>query len=173
MLDFAFFHKPFQRSHGRQMLLCFVWLLGLLFGYGLSASCKPYFLPLMYSLFSQSVSIVGLLQIVSLPTLCIFLSLLFKNSIVLWIVFFIDAVAFSFSLGLLSSFLGSAFWLIGTLTVLSDGLLSLLLLFFLLITADDTPQTKLRAVFLFFCAEFLIVSMDYFVISPFMMGIFR
>ena len=151
--------------------MCLVWLLGLLTGSMFLLYCKPFHFSLMRSVLNQPVSIVGLFCSVSLPLIFTFISVLTGKPIIIWIVCFLKSAAFSFSGVFVSQYFGSASWLVRFLFLFGDCCV-LSALFILWFRRCGNEQTYGR-VDLLICGIFsaLIAAVDYFVISPFVMGL--
>ena len=172
MLDYAFICRSFLRNYGKQTLLCVLWLVGLLCGFSVFAICKSHFFSLMCLLPVQSVSIVGLLFVFLFPFFFSYLSFLLNQTIVIMFVCFVKAAAFGFSICALAHLFGSAFWLMGLLYLFSDGFCLFLLLAMWLRQCDRSRSFRscIFPVTFLFCV--LAAAVDYFVISPFLQGLF-
>ena len=125
----------------------------------------------MRSVLCQPVSIVGLFCSIFLPLIFTYLSVITEKPVIIWIVCFLKSAAYSFSCVFLSQHFGSASWLVRVLFLFSDSC-SLLALFILWFGICGCEHAGRRYSFLF-CGTFciLIAAIDYFFISPFVMGL--
>ena len=148
------------------------WISGILAGLGLSLVCKPFLFLQMRSAILQPVSIVGLCCTIFLPLLCTYLSFLLNRPIFVLAVCFIKAVSHGFSLSWVFALYNTASWLMYTLFMFSDCCF-LLLLFFLWLRYPYFQKTEMKRFFrISIISGLLIVFGDYFIISPFLAGLF-
>ena len=151
------------------VIFVFIWIFGILFG---SCLLKPSLSPLMCSVFSQPVSIVGLFAIFFLPLILCYFSILLNKPLIILTVCFFKAVAFGFSGILIYQTFSSAAWVAFILFLFPDycSVLSLIILglrYFL-----DAFQGR-SVDFISCCFAGLLISIaDLFVISPFWEGLF-
>lgn len=172
MAVFANKYFHFFKNHTRCVYLCFSWILGLCAGCGLYHVMKPSSFLLMRSAILQPVSIVGLFASVFLPLICSYFSILTDKPIIIWIVCFLKAVAFGFSGVLVSQCFYDASWLVRFLFLFSDSCF-LVVLFSLWFRRCANVCIDGYADFAFSAVlGFCIAAADYFVISPFLMGLF-
>ena len=159
----------FSRERRYFFLLIACWLIGLLIGYLFS---KPFSSALMRSAVQQPVSIVGLCVTVFFPLCFAYFSFLSEKPIVLMIVSFIKAVAFSFSGALVWHYFQSAGWIICFFLMFSD---CCFLVVFLILLLRYFSGVSLHLKTDFCISAFIaicIATADYFVISPFLQGLF-
>lgn len=150
-------------------LLFLCWIVGLVLG---ACLCKPSFLPLMCGAAAQPVSIVGLFLVIFLPLILTYFSFLLNKPIIIMIVCFLKAFAFSFSGILIAKTFTSAAWMIRIFLLFSDWC-SVFLLFHLWIRALCCSQNKFRTnIRISFAIGAIIAIIDYCVISPFLKGLF-
>ena len=172
MAGYANSRYQFFISHRYRISLCIFWLLGISVGCWISQVLKPSFFLLMRSVVCQPVSIVGLFTSIFLPLICSYLSFLTNNRIAVLLVCFLKAAAYAFSGVMMSLCFGSASWLFRFLFLFSDNCF-LVILCFLWFRCGDRLSPLSSKDFLV-CTVFglLFASVDYFVISPFLMGLF-
>lgn len=157
------------KKHYSLIVLLFLWLVGLIAGYCIFFLYRPYLSVQMRSVISQPVSIVGLLCTVFFPFLCTYASISANRPVLIWAVCFFKAVAFSFSFACVSVLFGSAAWIIRFLLMFSD-ICSLLPLFLIWIRSSGDAgmyNFGMSAVF-----ALVLAAVDYFFISPFLIGLF-
>lgn len=150
-------------SHVRICSLVFTWLFGLITGYSI---CKPYFLPLMRSVFFQPVSIVGLFVCIFLPLFLSFVFILFEKPVFLLTVCFIKSAAYGFSCGLLSQLFHNASWLMRILFLFSDSCFLLVLLALWLKCFPNSRKFQRKTMQTCIFVGILICLADYCVVSP-------
>jgi len=169
---FANSRISYFEKHRFGTALGITWLIGLISGACFSLFLKPSFFSVMRSAFFQPVSIVGLFASVFFPLTCSFFSILIDKPIMILIVCFIKAVAYGFSGAMISLCFDSASWLFSFLFLFSDSCF-LIILFFLWFRRSDFLHSPGSYDFLL-CSVLglLIVVADYFVISPFLLGLF-
>ena len=150
-------------------LLITVWFIGLFLGIGIY---DPMYSSLMCSVLLQPVSIVGLVMILFLPLFSVYVSLILNKPIISVIVCFLKAVSFGFTGCLITHNYGNASWLVRLLFLFSDHCCVILLFvfWFYFFCSFASNRTKYHSVF--FLIAVLIAMFDYFVISPFMRGLF-
>ena len=161
-----------RRHISIQMLRCIVliacWLIGLLIGYLYS---KPFSFSLMRSVVVQPVSIVGLCVSVFFPLICAYFSFLTEKPVVVMIVCFLKAVAFSFSGALVSHYFQSAGWIICFFMMFSDCCFSIVFLTLLLLYFSCACIRPMSDLFVCTAIGICIATADYFAISPFLQGL--
>ena len=166
MTDFACKHITAVYKRKGQYYLLLTWVLGLLIGSILSILLKPYFLPLMRSVFLQPVSIVGFVTCIFIPLLFTFLFYIFRKPICIFVICFTKAAAYGFTGTLVSQIFPNSSWLFRPAFLFSDCcfLIVLLMLWSLCLSA----QEKIKTSIILACTIIgvLIAGMDYFVISP-------
>lgn len=172
MTYFAYSRNSSIVRHRFEIALILFWLCGLLTGSIICLFLEPSVSLLMRSAVFQPVSIVGLFVSVFLPLICSYLSFLTNNRIAVLLVCFLKAAAYAFSGVMMSLCFGSASWLFRFLFLFSDNCF-LVILCFLWFQCGDRLSPLSSKDFLV-CTVFglLFVSVDYFVISPFLMGLF-
>lgn len=154
----------------RYLSVIFLWAIGLFAGVCISFACKPHF-SLMLSVFYQPVSIVGLLACIYLPLFVSYVSIISHNPIWFFAICLFKAIAFGFCCGFISSTYHTAAWLIRYLFLFSDGSF-LFWLLWLWLRFYDLNQESCRHLFFTCCFVGAIIAVvDYFVISPFLVGI--
>lgn len=153
---------------GSTTFLALSFLLGLVFGVAVFSAAGDSFLSLMRGILSGSVSIVGLLCVTFLPFLFSAFAVSISEPWLLLPVSFGKAFLFSLvSLGLLQGF-GSAGWLVRWLLMFSD-LVSLPLLYgFWQRHISGERRYCFAECFALLSFFFLIGSVDYCCISPFL-----
>ena len=162
----------FFRKHRLLFGLILTWFCGLLTGSGFFFLSEPLFYPQMRSILLQPVSIIGLMFSTFLPLLCTYFSVCLNKPIIIWIVCFFKAVAFSFSFAWIFVFFGSASWLYRLLFMFSDYCF-LLALFVLWIRYFFNAHDPNAFDFLLYTVFALFVTaVDYLYVSPFVLGIF-
>ena len=151
------------------LLLISVWIIGLFVGIHLY---DPMYYSLMCSVLLQPVTIVGLLMILFLPLISAYLSFLLHEPIISLIVCFFKAVAFGFTGCFISHKFGSGSWLMRLLFLFSDHccVIMLFILWFCVFSSFGGRREKFDSVF--FLPAVPIALLDYFVISPFLRGLF-
>ena len=148
------------------------WSVGVLVGYGLFFASKPFAFLQMRSAVLQPVSIVGLFCAIFLPLLCTYISVLINKPILLLIISFIKAASFSFSLLCTSVLYESATWLFCILFMFSD-ICFLLVLFHLWLQFPYYHVAKSKRIFCCSAIFGLLIALgDYFIVSPFLIGLF-
>ena len=142
------------------------WFFGILTGVCFAYANQASFFPLMRSVVSQPVSIVGLLVSVFLPLL---LSP-FSGSFIVLLLSLIKAVSFGFSSAFTFWFFGDAAWLFGFLFLFSDGLCLVVLLRLWL---QRFCGNAVRGIDYYFCTMFCLLTtgIDYLFISPYLQGL--
>ncbi len=172
MADFAYRHSYNFNEHKCRIVLCLFWIFGLLSGCGFLHFYKPFLFSQMRSAYFGPVSIVGLFCSVFLPLIFTYLSVITEKPVIIWIVCFLKAAAYSFSCTLVSQLFGDASWLFRLLFLFSDSFF-LLALFILWFRRCGCERFSGRYDFLLCTAlGFVIAAVDYFVISPFILGVF-
>ena len=148
------------------------WSAGILAGFGLFLIYGPSFSFQMRSAVTQPVSIIGLLFSIFLPLLCTYISVLINRPFFLLSICFIKAASFGFTLFGITEIYGTASWLFCILFTFSD-IFFLFVLFLLWLRYPDCYDSKSRCPFCFsVMIGLLIVFVDYFVITPFLCGLF-
>lgn len=149
-----------------------LWFAGILTGFGLFLLCKPFLFLQMRSVIVQPVSIVGLCCSIFLPLLCTYTAVLTNRSFLALSVCFIKAASFCFTLSWISALYDTASWLLSLLFMFSDSCF-MLVMFLLWMRYPSVADSKCNRIFC--CSAFwgLLISFgDYFVISPFLNGLF-
>ena len=157
---------PWLRKGGR-LLLAFFWFFGLFCGILFFMAAGDSFFPLMRSVSSSTVSIVDLLCMTALPFLLSIFLISLSGPVVILPICFCKAFLFSFvSLGILQTF-GSAGWLLRCFLLFADcTVIPFLYWFWLRHLVDNRPFYSAEAI-LTLSFVFLIGSVDYRIISPF------
>lgn len=155
----------------RNILFLFsIWIIGLFVGICLY---NPGFSSLMRSVVFQPVSIVGLLVILFLPLFTVYVSFRLNKPIFGIIVCFLKAIAFGFTGCLVTQTFKSASWLMRLLFLFSDHCFVVLQfgLWFHLFDLYRCNSSKHHHGCC--CALTMLVAFcDFFVISPFIKGLF-
>ena len=148
------------------------WFAGILAGFGLFHLCKPFVFLQMRSAVLQPVSIVGLFCSIFLPLFCTYISVLINRPIIVLVVCFFKAASFCFSFSCVSALYDTASWLLYMLFMFSDSCF-LLILFFLWLRYPYNYDAKSKRIFCFsILVALLIIFGDYFIVSPFLIGLF-
>lgn len=145
------------------------WIFGLIFGICLN---RPSFSSLMYSIVTQPVSIVGLFTIFYFPLILSYFSFLLDKPIIILIVCFLKAVSFGFSGALIFHTFFSAAWVVSFLFLFTDFCCALTMLFLWFRYVFNDFQYCSADFGISCLAGLLIVFTDYFMISPFLRGLF-
>ena len=172
MTGYANSRYQFFISHRYRISLCIFWLLGISVGCWISQVLKPSFFLLMRSVVCQPVSIVGLFTSIFLPLILSYLSFLCKKPVIILIVCFLKAVAFSFSGVLLSQFFGSASWLLRFLFLFSDNCFMIVLFYLWYQFCGSLEYLGYSNLIMYSVLGLCVAATDYFVISPLLMGLF-
>ncbi len=165
-----FFHSPMQRSSRRDtpFFLAFAWILGIVFGVGASYCASHSLSSLMRMTANSPVSIFGLLSAMLLPLLCSAFAVYISCPWLLIPTAFLKAFLYTyFSFGILASY-GSAGWLIRLLLIFSDTLMLPVLWLFWLRGIQWGRVDFLYRLIPAVSVVFLIGSIDYSIISPFL-----
>jgi hypothetical protein len=172
LTDFAFDRKPSFFFCGSRIALYVAWTIGLLYGCAIALTNNSVFLSWMRGSVFQSVSIVGLLVSVFFPLLLTYISLVIKKPIILMIVCFIKAAAFSFTGVLIHQCFGTASWLVRHLYLFSDSCFVFTL--FALWHWQLGSERLVGNFDLTFCCliGLMVVAADYWLVSPFLSGLF-
>ena len=171
MTDFACKHDTVFGNMGCRVLLCAIWILGIASGICLHFIFEPVSVSLMRSAIQLPVSIVGLCTCIFLPLIFTCIAVYLNRPIIILVVCFIKSAAFGFSCALIREVFGDADWLIRSLVLFSDICFSLVLLAHWLCffgAKQDICLWRTRICVLF---GILIAAFDYFMISPFIMGL--
>ena len=169
MTIYANVQRSISKSRYWCITLIFSWLAGLAVG---SCFYKPSLFSLMRSALFQPVSIVGLFVCLFLPLLCSYFSFVTEKPVLIVIVCFFKAVAFGFSCSLISQTYGTAAWLARFLFLFSDSCFLLVLFVLWLRRFLNTGIQNMTDVYVCAVIGILIAAVDYFVISPFVVGLF-
>ena len=162
-----------KKQYVFKLLQAFIWILGIVLGFGFSFQTTVYTSSLMLSAANCRLSIVGLLFVLIFPFLISFvLFRLFKPLLVLPILFF---KAFSFSCCVFSIVLafGDAGWLARWLLVFSNSLAVVIYIRFCLRHAAGDNETLKRDFIISLVSVTAIGCIDYFIISPFALMLFN
>ena len=148
--------------------LLLAWIGGTSFGCSLY---EPLPVTLMHSVVITPMSIVGVFVCVFLPLVCTYFSFLLDKLIIILIVCFLKAVAFSFSGALIWHYFQSAGWLICFFMMFSDCCFSIVFLTLLLRYFSCACIRPMSDLFVCTAIGICIATADYFVISPFLQGL--
>ena len=162
-MNFAHSSFCFRRNF---VCIFFVWIIGLFLGVCLYG---PIYSTLMYSVVHQPVSIIGLIMIWFLPLFAVYASYSLNKPFLSFIVCFLKAVAFGFSGCLITENFGSASWLVRFLLLFSDHCCVIILFVF---WAHIFCSNVRKHTYIFYIFAALIAVCDYFIISPFAIGLF-
>lgn len=163
------FLSNIKRNNFYFCILIPIWIAGLLVGI---ISYDPYVSSLMSGVILQPVSVVGLLGIIFLPLFVVYVSFVLNEPIVSLIVCFLKAVAFGFSGNLIAQNYGSASWLVRVLLQFSDHCCFLLLFVLWHRNFCTFTGSRSKSHMIIFLLVVPIAVLDYFVISPFLRGLF-
>ena len=172
MTDFAFDRKPYFYFNWSRIVLCLVWMAGLLFGCIIALTGNSVFLAWMRSAVFQPVSIVGLLVSVFLPLLLTYISFVIKKPIILLIVCFLKAAAFAFCGTLIHQCYGNASWLVGYLYLFSDSFFAIFLFALWYRRLDCSRTTGSFELPLCVLVGVLLAAVEYLLVSPLLLGLF-
>ena len=161
MMDFGSIRFS-VRKYVEPIVLVLIWTLGV--GLGISVY-ESFYIHEIVNVISCPVSVHGLLIVVFIPLLLAYFSILNGVHALLYSLVLLKAVAFCFTGCILSYHFGNSSWLIRLLLQFSDYF-CIALLFYMVIKKNLINR-------LFFgCCGLLIAATDYFVISPFLQGLF-
>ena len=152
-----------------RFLLLVIWIVGVVLG---AALCKPFYSPLMGSALLQSTSIVGLLAVLFFPLLCTSFSFYLHWPSFLLGLAFGKSVCFGFSAMLILRVFYSASWLVRILFLFSDFFTNLFLMILWAVYFSGNRENLELDFLVCFIALLAIGLVDYFVISPFLQGLF-
>ena len=172
MTDFAFDKNPRFFFCGSRIALCVVWIAGLLYGCAIAFTNNSVFLSWMRSTVFQSVSIVGLLVSVFLPFLLTYISLVIEKPIIILIVCFFKAAAFTFCGVLIHQCYGTASWLVGYLFLFSNSCFVFFLFALWFRRIGSSRMTGNFDLSLCGIIGFAVALLEYLFISPFLLGLF-
>lgn len=165
---FFHFRLPHFLRRDLSFHLAFSWVLGSVFGAITSFYASDSLLSLMRMTAVSPVSIVSLLSAILLPLLFSAFAVYISNVWLLIPAAFFKAFLYHFfCFGILRSF-GSAGWLIRLLLIFSDTLTLPVLWMYWLRSIKGTREGLAFRTIPAVCAVFLIGSVDYSVISPFL-----
>lgn len=165
------FPTYFRKNHSL-LLLCFVWLIGLLSGIYFFYVCRPHLYLHLCNLAFQPVLIIGLIFVVFLPLVCTYVALLTNNFVFLLVICFLKALAFSFTYAWITISFNSASWLVRFFFMFSDHCSLLILFSFWIRYSDNLLFSNKFPFFLCTILCFLLVAADCFMISPVLKDIF-
>lgn len=167
----AFSFNVYFRKNKFLIVFFLVWFVGFFAGFSFFRTFKQSELLLMRSVVFQPVSIVGLICAIFLPLLCTYISVLINKPMIALVLSFLKAASFSFSLSLLTLLYGSASWLLCVLCMFSDTCF-LLILFAVWLQYPVICNVNSKRLFTgSFILGLLILFGDYFVVSPFLIGL--
>lgn len=163
--------------HSRRIyrpLLAFLIFLGLLCGVVLTVDPEPVSLTLMRTASFSRVSIVRLMTVLLVPFILSAFSVYTSSSFLLFPVCAIKAFSFGCCARMVTSSFGNAGWLVRWLLLFSSGMSLPLLIWFCMRHLDGTRRKDLLRDFVV-CVVliFLIGSLDYRVISPFLVKLIK
>lgn len=154
------------------LFLLFFWLFGLLIGFSLYLFCEPSTATLMRSVSFQPVSIVGFLIVIFFPLFLCSFSVFINSPVIYLIVCFLKIISFGFAFAAISMQFESASWLYRFLIMFSDHCVLVLLLTAYIRIFSYFRLVNKREFLFFWFLGLLIAAADYWVISPFLIGVF-
>ena len=153
------------------LLLVLFWFTGLILGIALSRLYGPYLSSLMYSAILQPISIVGLLICIYFPFLISAFAISTGRLFAIYCFCFLKALSFGFTASGISMCWGSAGWLIRSLFMFSDKCFLVVLFWFWLQNICGNRQKNLSSLGICYFLSAVISLLDYFAISPYLLGI--
>lgn len=167
-------YKHIISRHSRAvslLLLASFWTTGLLIGYTVAAKTSISLLMRAFTL--ERVSIVGLVLVTILPL--ILSAAAYRLSVPYFIlpIAFIKAFLFSFCACALALVYTDAGWLARWLYIFSDSLMVIFLLWFWVRNIPNVKGSVQKDFVICLIAASLLISIDYFIVSPFSVMLFN
>lgn len=153
-------------------LISFFMFLGLLCGIFLAVNSDPFISSMMRTAPFGSVSIVGLFTVLFLPFLLAAFAVFISSTWLLFPLCFVRLLSFAYSAKIAILAFGDAGWLVRWLLMFSSAMLLPLFVWFCMRHGDGEKRENLWMDFAI-CAVLILVigSLDYHIISPFLVGL--
>lgn len=155
-------HKHFSSIY----ILTFLWTFGLSSGMLLASKARLVTDPWMYAVRTDSVSILSLLILMSIPFLVSFIVFRFRVTIVIHILAFLKSFIYGFSRCIMIHLFFSAGWFANIFLFFSDSILTVILLFYWIYSFQKNSILPLRSDFIYLFIVAVVCIIDYFIVLP-------